>query len=117
MPRLGVRPNAILPSGKEPGFAVPDELRSRWHLELGMSQEILPRLLENLGMIDVFFHDSEHTYENMMFECEQAWPHLNEQGVMLLDDVQSNNAFKDFSATVRRKPLVIPFLELGILLK
>jgi len=29
-------------------------------------------LLKELKVIDLFFHDSEHTYENMMFKFGEA---------------------------------------------
>ena len=56
---------AAIPPGKEPGWVIPDELRVRWQLVLGPSREELPRLLERLGPIDFFMHDSEHSYECM----------------------------------------------------
>jgi hypothetical protein len=51
-----------------------------------------------LGSIDIFIHDSEHSYENMMFEYMTAWDHLKEGGILLSDDTNLNKAFSDFSA-------------------
>ena len=84
------------PAGAGPGFAVPAHLRNRWKLRLGPSQELLSPLLEQLGEIDIFFRDSEHTYEAMTFEFNCAWPHLRDGGLLISDDVDRNTAFQDF---------------------
>jgi predicted O-methyltransferase YrrM len=89
---------AILPRGKEVGYAVPDDLRSRWDLRLGLSREILPPLLQSAGPIDLYLHDSEHTYANMSWEYEQAWPVLRPGGILASDDVGLNRAFADFAS-------------------
>lgn len=94
MPNLD--PLARLPSGKEPGWLVPRDLRKKWHFVLGLSREKLGPLLQKLGSIDLFLHDSEHSYRNMLFEFELAWFFLREGGVLLAGDVTTNNAFRDF---------------------
>lgn len=87
-----------MPEELEPGWLVPDRLRGRWHLHLGDAKVELPKLLDSLGTIDIFMHDSEHTYEFMMFEFETAWAHLRKGGVMLSDDINWNQSFFDFAA-------------------
>jgi hypothetical protein len=67
---------AYIPKGKQTGWLVPIKLRHRWKLIFGRSQDELPILLKKLRSIDAFLHDSEHTYETMMFEYEDAWEHL-----------------------------------------
>ena len=113
-PKLGIRPVAILPEGKKPGFAVPGELKKRWFLKLGKSRETLPFLLEKVGEVSTFLHDSEHTYENMMFECCAVWPYLSKKGLLMLHDVGWNSAFKDFSKKVKRKPIRLGGIEVII---
>lgn len=81
---------------KEIGWVVPDALRSRWHLELGDAKQLLPALLQRLGSIDVFFHDSDHSYEFMKFEYQTAYPHLKKGGLLLSDDVHLHAAFEEF---------------------
>jgi len=56
MPNLD--PLARLPNGKEPGWLVPSDLRRRWHFILGLSRDKLGPLLQKLGSIDMFLHDS-----------------------------------------------------------
>ncbi|MCX6165091.1 MAG: class I SAM-dependent methyltransferase, partial [Ignavibacteriae bacterium] len=64
-----------LPPSRSPGFIVSDYLKDRWKLILGDSKIHLPILLEQLGKIDIFLHDSLHSYENMTFEFNIARKH------------------------------------------
>jgi len=91
-----MNPGALIPSEKSVGWMIPRELKHRWHLTLGRSQEKLTELLQKLKTIDMFLHDSEHTYETMMFEYETAWLHLREGSVLLSDDIHWNRAFYEF---------------------
>jgi predicted O-methyltransferase YrrM len=96
---------AGIPSGSAPGWLIPPELKDRWTLILGRSQDQLPRLLERLETIDSFMHDSEHSFDCMWFEFNAAWPHLREGGVLVADDVNSTEAFPRFAAHVGREPV------------
>jgi predicted O-methyltransferase YrrM len=80
----------------EHGWVVPDVLRERWELLLGKSSELLPGLLDRLKTVDVFFHDSDHSYENMMYEFSTLYPYLQQRGLMISDDVHKNKSFEDF---------------------
>jgi predicted O-methyltransferase YrrM len=95
---------AVIPPGKEPGWMVPPTLRDRWELVLGRSQDELPPLLERLGEIDFFMHDSEHSYECMSFEFRTAWEALREGAVLVADDVNVNAAWDEFAQEVGREP-------------
>jgi predicted O-methyltransferase YrrM len=96
---------AGIPPGSEPGWLIPPELKDRWTLILGRSQEELPPLLERLGAIDSFMHDSEHSFDCMWFEFNRAWPALRPGGVLLSDDVNSTEAFFRFAAREQREPV------------
>jgi methyltransferase family protein len=96
---------AGIPTGSEPGWLIPPELKERWTLILGKSQEELPPLLERLGEIDSFMHDSEHSFDCMWFEYNRAWPALRDGGVLLSDDVNSTDAFPRFAAEHERTPI------------
>jgi predicted O-methyltransferase YrrM len=96
---------AGIPPGSEPGWLIPAELKERWALVLGRSQEKLPPLLERLGTIEFFMHDSEHSFDCMWFEFNQAWPALRPGGVLVSDDINSTPAFWRFAAEVAREPL------------
>jgi predicted O-methyltransferase YrrM len=98
---------AAIPPGKEPGWMIPAELRARWHFVLGRSQEELPPLLERLGEIDLFVHDSEHSYECMRFEFDTAWPALREGGALVADDWNWNDAFGELARAADREPVIL----------
>jgi len=89
------------------GWLVPESLRWRWKLYAGLSQEVLPEVLRECGELDIFLHDSEHTYENMLFEYRSAWPRLREGGVLVSHDIESNTAFADFAHEVLHEPIVM----------
>ncbi len=96
---------AGIPPGSEPGWLIPPALKERWTLILGRSQEELPPLLERLGTVDTFMHDSEHSFDCMWFEFNAAWPALRPGGVLLSDDVNSTEAFSRFAAQEGREPV------------
>jgi predicted O-methyltransferase YrrM len=75
------------------GVAVDRTLGSRWNVHRGSSKRVLPGLLGEVGTVDLFLHDSQHTYRNMRREFEAVWPHLRAGGVILADDVERNRAF------------------------
>lgn len=88
---------AVVPEGKEPGWVIPDHLRARWELVIGRSQDRLPEVLSRKAPIDMFIHDSEHSYECMWGEFSSAFRALSDQGVILADDIGSNSSFMDFA--------------------
>lgn len=80
------------------GVAVPGDLRGRWRLHRGSSRRLLPGILEELGALDLFVHDSLHTRRNMGREFDAVWPRLGPGGIVLADDVERNPAFMDLRA-------------------
>lgn len=87
-----------IPKNKQPGWIIPDYLTNRWELRTGKSQRELPPLLNELNEINMFIHDSDHTFPCMMFEYELAWEYLKPGSVLLSDDVHSNRAFDVFGS-------------------
>lgn len=98
---IEVGDNSYQPVGYEPGWMVPDSLRHRWQLHIGDAKVLLPELLHQLGSIDVFIHDSLHTYEHMRFELQRAYPHVKPGGLLLVDDALWNCSFVDFAREVK----------------
>ena len=88
------------------GYLVPPELRHRWQLRIGSSQQLLPQVLVELGAIDMFQHDSRHSYSNQFREYQSAWPFIKSGGMLISDDV-SNDAFHDATRLWRREPSII----------
>jgi predicted O-methyltransferase YrrM len=85
-------------------YLVPWKLTRRWHLCIGDSKRLLPSLLEQLGAIDLFHHDSLHTYEHMMWEYETAFPRLSPTGVLSSHDV---NATLSLRRPFRASPFTV----------
>ena len=59
----------------------------------------------------LFFHDSDHSYENMIFEFSWAWDQLKSE-VLVSDDVHNNSAFMDFFRN-RKAQTIFCELETG----
>jgi predicted O-methyltransferase YrrM len=82
------------------GIAVTADLRRHWTYIRGSSQRRLRPLLRDLGTIDVFIHDSWHSRRNMLFEMRHAWNRLRGGGAMLIDDIDLNPAFDEFTRQI-----------------
>jgi predicted O-methyltransferase YrrM len=74
---------------------VPQDLREHIVLLNGSSKDILPGLLKENKEVDIFFHDSEHSYRNIIWESLSAIPYIKKGGYLLVHDVVLNSAFKD----------------------
>lgn len=51
--------------------------------------------LEKSVTNSIFFHDSDHSYENMMFEFDWMWNKMKVK-TLISDDIDGNSAFFDF---------------------
>lgn len=98
---------AVIPKDKQSGWLVPENFKDRWTLILGKSQDKLPELLKKLKSVDVFIHDSEHSYECMWFEFNSAWDKLEKGGILIADNISENNSFFDFAEKHKREPFFI----------
>lgn len=85
--------------GKEPGWVVPDALRGPWLLLRGPSGKLLDRVLATCGGVDIFFHDSEHSYECMWGEFVSVVGSLVPGGSIICDDALSSRALLDFATS------------------
>jgi Methyltransferase domain len=82
------------------GVLIPEDLKHRWCLYRGVSKRILPSLLKQVQHVDVFVHDSLHTYKNIQRELQVVTPYLVRPAVVLADDVNGNAAFLEWTGTV-----------------
>jgi cephalosporin hydroxylase len=80
------------------GELIPNDLRPFWELRLQKldGAPILPALLKELGQIDLFLHDSLHTFRHMTWEFEAAWQHIRAGGCLATHDVGMTSSFDDF---------------------
>jgi hypothetical protein len=79
------------------GMAVGDRLRGRWSYIRGSSRRQLPPLLQRLGWVDLFIHDSLHSKRNVLFEMNNVWSALRRGGAMVIDDIDANWGFRTFT--------------------
>ena len=82
------------------GWIIPERLKERWDLTLGKTSEKLPALLKKIAPVDIFFHDSAHVYENMIWEFQTIWPNLRKGGIMMAHNIDKHCAFADFEKSV-----------------
>jgi len=84
------------PKRDDYGFLIPQAFRSHVEIRLQKDEPILPALLEELGQVDLFYHDSVHTVQHMRWEYEAAWPYIRPGGCLASHDVFMTTAFDDF---------------------
>jgi predicted O-methyltransferase YrrM len=91
-------------------FVHPD-LRAPWRYIVGDTRRELPLLLARLGRIDMFHHDSLHTFAHMTWEYETALAHLAPEGILGSHDVLTADSLRGifrenaFPAFCRRRQL------------
>lgn len=106
-----------IPKGKKSGWVIPTELKDRWGLHIGISEKLLLNVINKVGSIELFFHDSDHSKSNMLFEFDTIWPHLKENGIIVSDDINLNDAFKEFCNKNVFKRAAIYNGSLGVIIK
>jgi predicted O-methyltransferase YrrM len=87
----------VIPEGKTTGWMVPDPYRDRFEVWNGDAKDLLPKMVDKVDSIDFFYHDSDHTYDHMMFEFHQAKRKLNRGGLVVGDDIAWNASLWDFA--------------------
>lgn len=88
------------------GHLVPEFLRSQWILLFGASQYLLPQIPPVLEPIDVFVHDSDHSYWNQLREYRFVWPYLRPGGVLISHDVV-NDALIELAEEEGTTPFIV----------
>lgn len=88
------------------GFVVPERLRKPWNLYKLPDRDALPIILKHCGPVDVVHYDSDKTYEGRAWALPRLYNALRPGGVLLMDDIDDNLAFRDFTDEIRVPPLV-----------
>lgn len=102
----------------EIGHLIPHELKTRWSLITGNSLEKLPEVCRKNDSIDVFIHDSFHSYKNMRTEYDTVWPHLSPGGILCSHDILMNNCFTRFVRKHRNEiDVCIQSINFGLIRK
>jgi predicted O-methyltransferase YrrM len=92
--------SSVIPQGCCPGWAIPPKLRARHDLRLGKAERLLPAYFLGEEAPDIFMHDSDHAYEHIAFEISLAWKFLQPGSLLVVDNVEANDAFQDFAEGV-----------------
>lgn len=82
---------------KQVGFLVPEENKERWNLVIGNTKDTLEGKLSYFGPFDVFFHDSEHSYDHVMWELETAFRNLRKKFLIIVDNYDWTAAPEEFA--------------------
>lgn len=78
------------------GELVPPQLRARWTLVLGNSQDRLEEVLAKAGPIDLFFSDNGPDLDRAQWELRRAWGAMAPGGVVVAHHVDANPAWAEF---------------------
>jgi len=83
---------------QDSGWIVPNYLRDRWELVLGPSEVELVKICNQLDKVDLFVHDSDHSYKNMKFECDFILEKYPEAKIVIDDFYHNNYTFELLSS-------------------
>lgn len=100
-------PYPRLDGEEEVGVVVPELLRGSWRLIRRPDRSGLPRALAQIGEIDLAHYDSDKTYAGQSWAFGRLWTGLRPGGVLIVDDINYQTAFRDFSAAVGIEPIVV----------
>lgn len=96
------------------GHLVPAELRDHWRLLLTDGLRGLRDDIPTNQPVDLFVHDSDHSYRNMLCELRLIWPRLATGGVVVADDAHLNDAFHRFATEQQREPVFVARRKGGV---
>lgn len=92
------------------GALLAEEERRSWDLRmlsLRSARTDLKSVLDEVGPVDLFFHDSDHRYLWQHLELRSAFRYMSGAGVICADDVDDSYAFVDFCADLRLTPALL----------
>lgn len=93
-----------VPEGLDTGFLIHPALKERWTFIRGDSLEEVPKITEK---IDLYNHDSDHSFDFIKSEMELVWSKLSDKAIIMADDLDWSNGFYSFCVEKKLYPLVI----------
>ena len=90
----------------EPGWVIPNYLRDRWQLILSPSEKALPSLLDHSVDLDLFIHDSDHSYNTMSFEVDLVRKRYPSCPIVIDDFYENSYTYKLLSDAPRPHILI-----------
>jgi len=82
------------------GSVLRDVERARWTLHVcppRLACTTFRHLVREFGPVDLFFHDSDHSYIGQFADLLSVWPALDPEATVVVDDVNEAWAFFDFA--------------------
>lgn len=91
------------------GHILTDGERADWNLHVlaAPQRKSFSEILNSIPSVDMFVHDSDHTYGWQLFEYKAAWEAMTPNGILLSDDVDHNLSFYDFCIKSKKTPLLL----------
>jgi predicted O-methyltransferase YrrM len=92
------------------GCIVPENLKDKWELQRLPDIKGIPLALKKLNnSIDFCHYDSDKSYTGRMWATPLLWKALKKDCFLVSDDINDNLAFKHFSESVNRTPVIIEY--------
>jgi hypothetical protein len=93
------------------GCAVPEKLRTRWHLFRGPDSQMLPQIINEIKTCQMVVYDSDKSYAGRRASYKLLWNILDVGGLFVSDDIADNLGFFHFARTLGQKPLIVEHVE------
>lgn len=94
----------------EVGGLLTDQDRERWRLHVLKATDLkrsFSEILAALPLVNLFLHDSDHTYPWQSFELNAALKKLAPGAVLAADDCDSSYAFLDACQKINARPVIL----------
>ncbi len=92
------------------GALLSENEKVRWHLEVLEKRSLedsFARFVDKVSPIDIFLHDSDHSYGWQAFEYNRVSASLTSHGILISDDVDASFAFLDFCKKQGVRPILL----------
>lgn len=78
------------------GYVVEDEMKDKWSLYIDGDRNNLPEIAKQVSEVNLFHYDSDKSYIGREYASSMLLPKLSQDAVVIFDDIQDNNHFKDY---------------------
>ena len=101
------------------GFLIPKELKKKWKLYKMPDRLILNNIFKTYGKFDVCHYDSDKTYYGRLWSYKLIFKNLRNNGLLISDDINDNEAFIDFAKMNNKKIYIIKGVKnyVGVIIK
>lgn len=91
------------------GYLVPDELRAPWSLYLNGDRRNLKEILRPGLRVGLAHYDSDKSRAGRKLFLDRIGPHLTEDAVVVIDDINDDLFFRDLITERSVTPLIFPY--------